>query len=328
MPFLLAGNDWIEADGTWGSKQTYKYFNNWCPAILQCLWANHDIKLITNRIETKDIAWHITHYVAKKQRDSLNTSALLAKMFAYHHWSEHWNFDLVTRNKKLIQQCANTLSCEQEISATEVVSCLMGWGNCYISHHFETIPWFSVLSLLQKTFSVLNQPRWILYYTTTELIMARIRSHDLQSESPHSSEVTVAQEVSYHFSGIILTYMISQKQIDNLVTLEIVQGQLQIKDQALEYIDRGDALECWSYLDFFLGTYNGPLLKEHQSNQGQTPNTRVPYWESTNQQGHCQIIRSAGHEMMPHFPGQWFPKREEENSNDLSEVSMLALLKP
>ena len=62
--------------------------------------------------------------------------------------------------------------------------------------------------------------------------------------------------------------MISWKQIDDLVTLEIVQGHLQIKDRALEYIDRGDTLECWSYLDFFLGTYDGPLLKERQSNRG------------------------------------------------------------
>ena len=166
-PFPLAGDDWIEADGSWGPKRTYRYFNNWCPAILQCLWANHDIKLITNGIEMKDIAWYITHYVAQKQRDSSNTSALLAKMFAYHHWSEHWNFDLVTRNKKLIQRCANTLSREQELSALEVVSYLMGWGDHYISHHFETIPQFSILSLLWKTFPVLNQPRWILYYTTT-----------------------------------------------------------------------------------------------------------------------------------------------------------------
>ena len=158
-PFPLAGDDWIEADGTWGPKRTYGYFNNWCPAILQCLRANHDIKLITNGIETKDIAWYITHYVAKKQRDSSNTSALLAKTFAYHHRSEHRNFDIVARNKKLIQRCANTLSCEQELSAPEVVSYLMGWGDRYISHHFETIPWFSVLSLLRKTFPVLNQSR-------------------------------------------------------------------------------------------------------------------------------------------------------------------------
>ena len=158
-PFPLASDDWIQADGTWGPKRSYGYFNNWCPAILQCLRANHDIKIITNGMETKDIAWYITHYVAKKQRESSNTSALLAKTFAYHNASERRNFDLVAKNKKLIQRCANTLSREQELSAPEVVSYLMGWGDRYISHHFETIPWLSTLPLLRKTYPVLNQPR-------------------------------------------------------------------------------------------------------------------------------------------------------------------------
>lgn len=158
-PFALANDDWIESDGRWGPKRTYGYFNNWCPAILQCLRANHDIKIITNGMETKDIVWYITHYIAKKQRESSNTSALLAKTFAFHHDAEKRNFDLVAKNKKLIQRCANTLSREQELSAPEVTSYIMGWGDCYISHHFTTIPWFSVISLLQKTFPVLNKQR-------------------------------------------------------------------------------------------------------------------------------------------------------------------------
>jgi hypothetical protein len=36
--------------------------------------------------------------------------------------------------------CANTLSQEQELSGPEVMSYIMGWGNHYILHHFETIP--------------------------------------------------------------------------------------------------------------------------------------------------------------------------------------------
>ena len=107
----------------------------------------------------KDIAWYITHYIAKKQRESSNTSVLLAKTFIYHNASKQRNFDLVARNRKLIQPCANTLSREQELSAMEVVSYLMGWGDHYISHHFETIPWFLVLSLLQNSYPVLNQMR-------------------------------------------------------------------------------------------------------------------------------------------------------------------------
>ncbi|KAF8263082.1 hypothetical protein EI94DRAFT_1773034 [Lactarius quietus] len=152
-PFPLANDNWIHTNGTWGPKRTYRYLNSWCPAILQCLHANHDIKLITNGIETKNIAWYITHYIAKKQNNSLNTSALLAKAFAFHHAKEKRNFDLVSKNKKLIQCC--------ELSAPEVTSYLMGWGDRYISHHFETIPWFSVVSLLRKTFPFLNKKRLI-----------------------------------------------------------------------------------------------------------------------------------------------------------------------
>lgn len=108
----------------------------------------------------------------------------------------------------------------------------------------------------------------------------------------------------------------------------MVQGKLQIKDQAREYIDRGDALESWSYLDYFLGTYDGFVLKEQHSQCGRNPSTRVPYREGTNRDGHCRIIRSAGHETMPYFPGEWFPKKVNEDHNGLFEAYMLALLKP
>lgn len=82
---------------------------------------NHDIKLITNGMETKDIAWYITHYVTKKQRKSSNTSVLLAKTLAFHQVSKKCTFNLVATNKKLIQCCANTLTHQQELSAPEVV---------------------------------------------------------------------------------------------------------------------------------------------------------------------------------------------------------------
>ena len=88
-------------------------------------------------------------------------------------------------------------------------------------------------------------------------------------------------------------------------------------------------METWSYLDYFLGTYDGYVLKERVScRRGRTPNTRVPYREGANRDGHCRIIRSAGHETIPYFPGEWFPKQVEEDNNGLFEAYMLALLKP
>lgn len=94
-----------------------------------------------------------------------------------------------------------------------------------------------------------------------------------------------------------------------------------------EYMDRGDALRDWNYLDFFLGTYDGKLLKEGSSPRGRKPNMRVPYKAGRNRDKRCRIIRTAGHETMPYFPGQWFPKREGEGSL-FYQASMLALFKP
>ena len=114
----------------------------------------------------------------------------------------------------------------------------------------------------------------------------------------------------------------------DVAVLEKVKGQFLLKDQCREYMDRGDALEHWSYLDYFLGTYDGKILKEKVSTRGQPANTRVPYRGNGTRPGRCRVLRSTGHETMPYFPGAWFPKRNDNDENGLFHASMLALLKP
>jgi hypothetical protein len=109
-PFLLSDSDWVNEDGQCRLKRTYGYFNNWCPAILQSVCANHDIKLVLNGTVTKDLAWYITNYSTKKRVNSSNTSALLANTLAFHQRDEGRIQDLNAINKRLIQRCANTLS--------------------------------------------------------------------------------------------------------------------------------------------------------------------------------------------------------------------------
>jgi hypothetical protein len=160
-PFPLATDSWIDENGRWGPRRTFGYLNNWCPEILQSIRANHDIKLITNGMETKDIVFYITNYATKKHLTSSNISPLLAKTFAFNGTSaaQGRTSSLSALNKKLMQRCGNTLSREQELSAPKVISHLMNWGDRYISHHFETIHWYTVLSLLKKTFPVLAATR-------------------------------------------------------------------------------------------------------------------------------------------------------------------------
>jgi hypothetical protein len=98
-------------------------------------------------------------YIAKKQNQASNASALLAKSAAFQRKptispdQEHGK-DL---NKKMIQQCANTLSRHQELSGPEVVSYLMGWGDRFISHTFVPIYWDEVAGALRREFPGLER---------------------------------------------------------------------------------------------------------------------------------------------------------------------------
>ena len=160
-PFVMSSREWIEPSGSWGPKRYCGYLNNWNPVILQALCSNHDIKLITNAPETKDITWYITTYATKKQAHSSNASALLATRLALHNAQERARHDNVDRNKRLLQRCANALSREQEFSAPEVVSYIMGWGDRYISHNFVTIYWDSVVITLLKAYPGLKKKRFV-----------------------------------------------------------------------------------------------------------------------------------------------------------------------
>ena len=158
-PFELSSKDYIEEDGMWGPRRLFPYFNTWNPAILSCVRANHDIKLITNGADTKDITWYITNYATKKQGHSFNASALLVRRLAHHTVSEKENTNFSDANKKLLSQCANTLTCEQEFSGPEAVSHLMTWGDRFISHHFVPINWSGVIFALKKAFPSLRKKR-------------------------------------------------------------------------------------------------------------------------------------------------------------------------
>ena len=160
-PFAMSSQEWIEPSGSWGPKRYCGYLNNWNPVILQALRSNHDIKLITNAPETKDITWYITMYATKKQARSSNASALLATRLALHNAQERARHDNVDRNKRLLQRCANALSREQEFSAPEVVSYIMGWGDRYISHNFVMIYWDSVVITLLKAYPGLKKKRFV-----------------------------------------------------------------------------------------------------------------------------------------------------------------------
>lgn len=87
----------------------------------------------------EDARFYITNYIAKKKEDSLNVSILFTKQVAFHRQQEKYTTEIKTLNKQLMQQCANTLSREQEFSLPEVSSYLCSHGDRYISHFYMPI---------------------------------------------------------------------------------------------------------------------------------------------------------------------------------------------
>ncbi|KAJ7081407.1 hypothetical protein B0H15DRAFT_924257 [Mycena belliarum] len=155
-PWPLASEDWIDPSGDWGPRRVFGRLNAWNPTLLQITRSNHDVKLITNGRDTKDITFYITMYIAKKQNQAANASALLAKSMAFQRKLNVAEGGCRDINKRMIQQCANTLSRQQELSGPEVVSYLMGWGDRFISHTFSRIYWDEVTGALRRIYPTLS----------------------------------------------------------------------------------------------------------------------------------------------------------------------------
>lgn len=155
-PFLLALRAWVKENGEWGPKRLCEFLNNWNPVILTCLRCNHDIKLLLNGSGTHALTFYITHYATKKQMQSSNVSALLAKTVAFHLEHEKQESDAGQLNKLLLQRCTNSLSRDREFSAPEIMSYLMGWGDRFESHHYVMIYWEAAVKMLLNAFPSLS----------------------------------------------------------------------------------------------------------------------------------------------------------------------------
>jgi hypothetical protein len=148
-PWDLTDKPWISKDGQWGPRHCCGYMNNWNLPMLLCLRSNHNIKLITNGADMKQLTWYITKYTLKKQVLTSNMSALLARRLAFNTKDKKLTEDCHTRNNCLLQQCINTLSREPEFSRPEVINYLMRWGDHYMSHHFVEIYLDSITGVLK-----------------------------------------------------------------------------------------------------------------------------------------------------------------------------------
>lgn len=119
------------------------------------------------------------------------------------------------------------------------------------------------------------------------------------------------------------------------MTLTIVDGIIELRDQLKDYQFRGDELEGLNFLTFMMDTYeakkNGVAVNEDNNsgrNRGRPRSQRHGYRDGAQKPNRCRIVRTQGHEMLPRFVGHWFARGDDPTTRELYCASMLALLKP
>lgn len=147
-PWPVADADWIDEKGNWGPKRTYGYLNSWIPDLSVAMRCNNDGKLLTNGRDTGNITFYETAYAAKKQGRNHNLSALLARSPAFTVRDTDYSLDLRNRNRLMLIRCIHTMNGQQEIAAPLVMMYLMGWGDVFCSHNYQTVYWSSFVHFL------------------------------------------------------------------------------------------------------------------------------------------------------------------------------------
>ena len=77
-------------------------------------------------------------------------SALLGSALMYHQKHLPHHQSLQEQNRLLIYRCFNVLNREAELSAPQVMSYLMGWGDRFISHQYAPVYWGQLARALKK----------------------------------------------------------------------------------------------------------------------------------------------------------------------------------
>ncbi|KAJ3522430.1 hypothetical protein NMY22_g11894 [Coprinellus aureogranulatus] len=115
--------------------------NNFNREIIESTRCNMDIKFIGSGTSAKAILYYITDYITKSQMKA--HVAYNALELALHKLDEHPPGDdgQCLRAKSLLQKCAFAMVNSQELSAQQVMSYLMNYGDHYTSHDFRRLFW-------------------------------------------------------------------------------------------------------------------------------------------------------------------------------------------
>lgn len=155
-PFPTASQTTVDETGKVLVRRLYEYLNTWNPHILIYGRCNNDIKFLSNGHQARAVAFYVTHYATKGQKNTYNLCAYLAENLGYHYESSDHIDNARERTRLLIFRCLHVLNRQIEQSGQQVMSYLLGFGDHYCSHHYTPLFWSSVVTQLCQAFPLLR----------------------------------------------------------------------------------------------------------------------------------------------------------------------------
>lgn len=115
--------------------------NNFNPTMIEAMRCNMDLKFIGSGDNAKALIFYITDYVTKSPlKAHVSYSALEHAMKKFHLVDDPAD-DIAEVAKRLLRKCAFSLTSNQELSAQQVASYLLGHSDNYTSHQFANLYW-------------------------------------------------------------------------------------------------------------------------------------------------------------------------------------------
>ncbi|KAJ7155909.1 hypothetical protein C8R43DRAFT_825594, partial [Mycena crocata] len=126
-------------------KRLHPRINNFNDLIMFLLRCNMDIKYVGSGEAAKALVYYVTDYITK---GTLSTHVGLSALeYAIKRNDEKFDsskpmfHDRAEVNRSLFTKTIMALMSKQEMSHQQVMSYLVGGGDCYSSHHFKIVKW-------------------------------------------------------------------------------------------------------------------------------------------------------------------------------------------
>ncbi|KAJ3850145.1 hypothetical protein EV368DRAFT_45899, partial [Lentinula lateritia] len=122
--------------------------NNFNESILRAIRCNMDIKFIGSGASAKAVLYYITNYITKSQLKAHVAYAALERAVKRLNEQDSGDDPLTVRAKKLLQKCAYMMISQQELSAQQVCTYLLGLDDHFTSHEYQNFYWTSMENFL------------------------------------------------------------------------------------------------------------------------------------------------------------------------------------